>query len=419
LAVEEANFVRITKVVVDIVPKHLRQCFKQQWNKKYPNKKWNSDKASGDFIINELRTSITKNEIKQIYVEKLEKGEEQEWDTNTLAFALLDSGLKLIESCRPKCQRTSPFRISEGIEIIRDIRKSFFAHAANMSCSYAEVAEITAKIKIVAQNIFGQDAVDEIEEVMRPEIETQLSVDIEQKLEMEIHRNREYNNLVSQMKAELKEIYRSQYGKHIVHKVDINGKKIVLREETIDDFAVELKIIDILSPMDTFTNETRRYCESFEGMSRGKKIDVSTLLDSNERVTFIRGLAGMGKSVLSKQLAHWWELGKIYKDFELCIMFECRDINKFVANEGRHFETYELLNEFIKSEFKFDVLDGKRIFFLVDGLDELLDIKSNNSIIWQLLDIKNSKYSKSKVIITGRPHVEDKLSRNDRQMGGL
>ena len=201
LAVEEANFVRITKVVVDIVPKHLRQCFKQQWNKKYPNNKWNSDKASGDFIFNQLRDSIKNNEIKQIYVEKLKKGEEQEWDTNTLAFALLDSGLKLIESCRPKCQRTSPFRIRDGIEIIRDIRNSFFAHAANMSCSNAEVVAITEKIKIVAQNIFGQDAVDEIEEIMRPEIETQLSVDIEQKLQMEIHRNREYNNLVSQMKG--------------------------------------------------------------------------------------------------------------------------------------------------------------------------------------------------------------------------
>ena len=55
----------------------------------------------------------------------------------------------------------------------------------------------------------------------------------------------------------------------------------------------------------------------------------------------------------------------------------------------------------------------------MDGLDELLDIKENDSLIWQLLDIHNSKYTKAKIILTGRPQVERTLDSYNREVGGM
>ena len=63
--------------------------------------------------------------------------------------------------------------------------------------------------------------------------------------------------------------------------------------------------------------------------------------------------------------------------------------------------------------------EGKGVLFIADGLDELYDVSADDSVIWQLLDVSISKYAKSKVIITGRPHVETNLSRPGRRMGGL
>ena len=58
---------------------------------------------------------------------------------------------------------------------------------------------------------------------------------------------------------------------------------------------------------------------------------------------------------------------------------------------------------------------------IVDALDELNDIfdQANDSIIWQLLDVKMPNYSRAKLIITGRPHVENMLFRQNKDTGGI
>ena len=56
---------------------------------------------------------------------------------------------------------------------------------------------------------------------------------------------------------------------------------------------------------------------------------------------------------------------------------------------------------------------------IIDGIDELDGIHSNDSVIWQLLDVKHAKYAQAKIILTGRPHVEGKLERNGKDIGGL
>ena len=202
---------------------------------------------------------------------------------------------------------------------------------------------------------------------------------------------------------------------HEIHCVD-NNNRIELKEVDINKFAVKLKINRDLPTMDTFRDEARQYFAHVQGM-RGDDIEISRLTDDENRVTFIRGIAGMGKSVLAKQLTYGWANGDIYKNFRMCVMFECRNLNYFKDRKGVELKKHEILDEFLKSKINYDLGDGEGVLFIVDGLDELYDITEKDSIIFDLLNI-NGNYGMAKVIITGRPHVEDKLI-GYSNMGGL
>ena len=186
----------------------------------------------------------------------------------------------------------------------------------------------------------------------------------------------------------------------------------------VQDFAVKLKISETRPAPPTFRDETRQHFEHLKGMA-GKDIELKELLNHDERVVLVCGVAGLGKTVLTKQLAFLWANNKIYTQFKLCIIMECRDINHFVANEGAALKRHELFSEFLKTKFGYDLGGGVSTLLIIDGIDELDGIHRNDSVIWQLLDVKHAKYAQAKVILTGRPHVESTLERNGKDIGGL
>lgn len=61
--------------------------------------------------------------------------------------------------------------------------------------------------------------------------------------------------------------------------------------------------------------------------------------------------------------------------------------------------------------------DGKDMLIVIDGVDELFDIKGENFFIFEFLDTRKP-YGKSKLILTGRPHVESLLARPRIPIGG-
>ena len=211
-----------------------------------------------------------------------------------------------------------------------------------------------------------------------------------------------------------KQTYQALHKKHEIHKVDENNR-IVLKEVDVSDFAVKLKISRCSAPKSDFRDEAKRYLDNLKDAA-GDAIDISNLIDDEHRVTFIRGIAGMGKSVLAKQLTYGWANGDIYQNFKMCVMFECRNLNYFKDHEGAKLEKHEILGEFIKSKVDYDLGNGEGVLFIVDGLDELYDITKEDSIIGQLLSRKI--YPMSKVILTGRPHIEFKLN-GYLDVGGL
>ena len=213
----------------------------------------------------------------------------------------------------------------------------------------------------------------------------------------------------------LKKQYKRIYKKHEIHCIDEHSR-IVLKEIDVDEFAVQLKISRGSRPEDKFRDETKRYLENLKDWY-DNAIDVSNLIDNKNRVTFIRGIAGMGKSVLAKQLTYGWANGDIYQNFKMCIMFECRDLNYFKNYEGSGLNKCEILGKFLKSKVNYDLGDGDGVLLIVDGLDELYDITKRESIIFDLLNVKG-KYGMAKIIVTGRPHIEHKLT-GYCKMGGL
>ena len=188
----------------------------------------------------------------------------------------------------------------------------------------------------------------------------------------------------------------------------------------VKDFAVELKIGATERPVETMRGELRRRNERFEGM-RGSNVKISDIIDKDKRIVFLRGLPGAGKSVLVKQMTYKWADGELFQQFDLCITFECRELNYFMQNEGKTFEKHKQFVEFVKTKFNFEFGSKANVLVIVDALDELRDIfdQTNDSIIWQLLDVKMPNYSRAKLIITGRPHVENILFSQNKDTGGI
>ena len=251
----------------------------------------------------------------------------------------------------------------------------------------------------------------------------------------------------------MKAKYKTKYQKHEIHKVDCNHR-IVLEDLNVEEFAVALTMrvpAFSMPTMETFRGEADRYIEQLDGRRgfdinisdslddrdrvvfrskselyfeepKGRKgcdIEMSDLIDKRKRITFVTAIAGSGKSVLVKRLTCNWADGKLFNDFKVCITFECRELNYFVIHKGKRFEKDELISEFLKEKFGFDVKDSKNVLFIVDGLDELYDINEDYSIIGQLLDLEKSEFIESKIIITGRPHIEEMLFKHGENIGGL
>ena len=184
------NFVKLSYIILDIAAKHLRILFKKKWNEKYngqkyPNQQWNSDATSGNFLYNELPTGFRDHKGNKEYVTKMKTGIEQEWDITTLVKVMLECGLNLVKGCRPEAQRSTPFRQSEEIAIIRDCRNKLFAHSPTMSLKPKEFKQAVSDIKTAAKNLFGGDAEKEIGEIENGSLDKGIIERLEKLFKME------------------------------------------------------------------------------------------------------------------------------------------------------------------------------------------------------------------------------------------
>ena len=197
----------------------------------------------------------------------------------------------------------------------------------------------------------------------------------------------------------------------------VENDVIKTRNFPINDFAVKLKMASSRVMVDeSFKGEMARHLK-YLNEATSYDINIDNLIDEKTRVTFVRGIAGIGKSVFAKQIVFGWATGTMYENFEVCLFFECRELNNYRHNEGEGFNSKEMLHEFIKIKLRcLNIKGEKNMLIVIDGVDELFDIGDKNSLIFQFLDISKS-YGEAKIIMTGRPHVESVLNKRGITIG--
>ena len=179
-----------------------------------------------------------------------------------------------------------------------------------------------------------------------------------------------------------------------------DAKKFDRQERSVHDFAVELCIAES-NQVDEIKNERTEFIQRMESIRSTSKIELSDLL-GEERITYVRGAAGSGKTVLCKKLATKWANNEIYTNFPYALLIESRDLC-----------SPELTLEDFMKERSFpdpEQLNAKDILFIIDGLDEVENLygvvqaRNSTSILSKLLT--SQVFRESKFILTGRPHVE-------------
>ena len=168
LPTDEANYAKIRKMLLGVITNCLRRYCIEKWNILYPDWRWMSDTKSGEAIVRKLSDAIIHNKDNGDMIRALKSGNEKQWDIATLSFVLLDSNLELIEG-----QSNTAFNPSKDIEHLRDIESSFFANS-NRSCPSDEYKDIVAKIK--QMNIFGEEALREIDDIDNSPMERKMKI---------------------------------------------------------------------------------------------------------------------------------------------------------------------------------------------------------------------------------------------------
>ena len=146
----------------------------------------------------------------------------------------------------------------------------------------------------------------------------------------------------------------------------------------LDDHKVTKEIIDIFAA----DQSKRGYCEP-----------PSRIL--------IEGAPGIGKTVLSKEIAYNWAIGELLQDIEVLFLLFLRDPRLRDVSKVEQLVEYLTINCKDKIQSCTAQLTHARIGFVLDGLDEY-DSK-NNSFFIDL--IKGNFFINALVVCTSRPTV--------------
>ena len=160
---------KIRKILVDVAPKYMRKYFIEKWDNTYPEEKWKSGISSGESLVNKIADEVKSKEHEEI-IGKLKFGNEKNWDLATLAFALLNSNLKLIAR-----QISTQISAEEEIKCLIDI-ESVTANIPSMTYPLREYDSKIKEIKRIAMNIFGTKSLLEIDDIDNSPLERKMKI---------------------------------------------------------------------------------------------------------------------------------------------------------------------------------------------------------------------------------------------------
>ncbi|XP_057316302.1 NACHT, LRR and PYD domains-containing protein 3-like isoform X2 [Hydractinia symbiolongicarpus] len=152
-------------------------------------------------------------------------------------------------------------------------------------------------------------------------------------------------------------------------------------------------------------------------LNHEKSIGIENLLSKKYSFLLLRGVAGIGKSVLTKHCAYLWATNNLWHDKKFVFNFTCREMNSSSASS---FE--ELLRCFYPNIFYYISLQelleiGKEIVVVIDGIDEFVGISQFDGLssgqpisslpitkcVFHMLNLTDNILDKSDIIVSGRP----------------
>ena len=205
LTSEQENFIKLVKIIVEIVPKYLKKHFITNWDSKFPSQPWANDAASGQYLYNAIPQSVKKTQAKfNITLQQMIlAGNCDTWDPSALFFVLLYACLEILGTSRPRNQRAYPFTVSENIDRLRELRNAFFGHVINMSIPDADFGNISTEINGIIKDIFGTIAEDEIDQIIKAQVTSQLSHDLKSKLHKEKQINEDFSEWIMRLEVKM------------------------------------------------------------------------------------------------------------------------------------------------------------------------------------------------------------------------
>ena len=131
-------------------------------------------------------------------------------------------------------------------------------------------------------------------------------------------------------------------------------------------------------------------------------------------IILIEGVAGIGKTVLSKEIMFQWANGELLSDHTLVFLIPLRDtesqkidsVKSFINYFGYPQVTEYIVNYIIDSK-------GRNITIVFDGYDELSEKLRNDSFLYKMMTQNVIQMPFCNVVITSRPnasaHLHDKV----------
>ena len=145
---------------------------------------------------------------------------------------------------------------------------------------------------------------------------------------------------------------------------------------------------------------------------------------SDPYTLLIEGAPGIGKTILSKEIAFLWANHEILQDTKLLVLIYLRDPSVHKISSYYEFAQYitstHQQNEMIKDfrDYLFNTC-GKDIMFVFDGYNELPESLQPDSFVANI--INRDKFPSSKLVITSRPiasaHLHRKAERRIEILG--
>eukprot|EP00794_Sanderia_malayensis_P004211 gene4211-biopygen3461 len=204
----------------------------------------------------------------------------------------------------------------------------------------------------------------------------------------------------------LREKYQKDCSTHEVNCIDTMENCIVSLDLDINDFSVNLKIVEeekrCTAEEQTYHDELEKHLHLLKDNAKAIKVgELMNMIEDNEkeRIMFVSGLAGIGKSVLAKKVALDWACSKECSQTRCLFYITCRELNSFFHESGRDRKPEILIDEYLKEQFGNMPLENvETTVFLIDGLDELQEPV-------KIMKAFTEMFFKSRFIILGRPHA--------------